>query len=257
VSSVVRGVLCVVVLMAMAPVLDQRAAAAIAVPDVTLRAPYFPQGGTGGDAPFNCGPAVVAAAVTYSGVAAPSVADVRATLGHRGATNIGEWAWLLDAYGVPYTVTWTREEFDDALRAGKAIVVAVWMADLSYGPDLNQPGASPAGQVGRYVRYGAGHALLVVGIADGGHNYLVHDPNVFDGGVYRYADGTPKGQYRRYSADELWGSVARYAGGRGLAVSPPAPPAPISIPHPFELPWHPLRAALGLHGYTATIRQLI
>jgi hypothetical protein len=239
------------------PLVERRAGAEIAMPNVTLRAPYFPQGGSGGDAPFNCGPAVVVAAVTYSGVAAPSVADVRATLGHRGATNIGEWAWLLRAYGGPYSVTWTRAEFDEALRAGKAIVVAVWMGDLSYGPELDQAGASAADQVGRYVRYGAGHALLVVGIADGGRNYLVHDPNVFDGGIYRYADGTPKGQYRRYNADELWGSIARYAGGQGLAVSPLPPAPPIAVPHPFRPDWHPGRAAVGLGSNTATIRQLI
>ena len=63
--------------------------------------------------------------------------------------------------------------------------------------------------------------MLIVGLSDDGYSYIVHDPNVFPGDATGfYSDGTPKGAYRRYSAWELWSTVANYANGMGLAVVP-------------------------------------
>lgn len=213
-----------------AALIDRPAGAQTAV-EVTNPAPYFAQGGTGRDAPSNCGPATVAAAVNYSGVAFPTVQDVRATLGMSGPTSLDQWAWLLDAYGAPWFPTWSQPEMDQALRTGHAIVIAAWMADLGAAPDFEEAYSPFWGQAGRYDAFSLGHGLLIVGIADGGANYLVHDPNVFfDSGTYYYGDGAPKGSFRRYSAIEIWNTVGSYAGGLGLAVAPKALPEPAPAP---------------------------
>jgi hypothetical protein len=199
--------------------------------DVIIPAPYFTQGGTGKYSAVNCGPATVAAAVNYSGVAYPTVADVRATLGGDGPTNIDQWAWLLSWYGATWYSTWSRWEIDEALRTGHVLVVAAWMADFSLAPDYEVAWSANWGQSGRYTAFAKGHALLVVGTAEDGQNYVVHDPNVFADGTYWYGDGSPKGAYRKYNADELWYTIARYANGQALAVAPPpvaiAPPKPV------------------------------
>lgn len=194
---------------------------------VIHQVPYFAQGGTGDSSSVNCGPAAVAAAVNFSGVAYPTVADVRATLGLSGATSIDQWAWLLDAYGAPWYPTWTREEFDLALQSGHAIVIAAWMSDLSVAPDFEQAWSPFWGQSGRYDGYSAGHALTVVGRSDDGLNYLIHDPNVFPyEGTSFYGDGAPKGAFRAYNANEVWYTIATYASGEGLAVAGPIQQAP-------------------------------
>lgn len=69
--------------------------------DIINDAPYFAQGGTGPDSINNCGPAMVAAAIAYSGVASPSVEDVRTMLGFYGPTSTDQWTWLLDRFNVP------------------------------------------------------------------------------------------------------------------------------------------------------------
>lgn len=192
-------------------------------PDLLLPAPYLHQGGTGPNEGVNCGPTTVAMAVNYSGVAFPTVMDVRATLGSNGPTDIDQWAWLLSAYGVPWYSTWSQWEMDAALKKGHALVVAAWMADLSAAADFETAYAQNWGWSGRYDRFGEGHAMLIAGTADAGANYLVHDPNVFLGeGTSFYGDGTPKGAYRRYASWEVWGTVARYASGQALAVIPPS-----------------------------------
>jgi hypothetical protein len=200
--------------------------------DVRLPAPYLPQGGTGSNEGVNCGPASAAMAVNYSGAAFPTVADVRARLGVNGPTDIDQWAWLLDVYGVPWYSTWSQWEMDTALRQGHALVVASWMADLSPADDFEKAYAENWGWSGRYDSFSGGHAMFVVGTADGGANYLVHDPNVFPGsGSYYYGDGSPKGAFRKYSSVELWNTVAAYASGLALAVVPPVSPT-ISAPKP-------------------------
>jgi len=193
--------------------------------DFAIPAPYYFQGNSGYNSATNCGMAVVAAALAYSQVAYPSVADVRYTVGHNGPTNIGEWAWLLDVYGAKYENIWSQEEINASLKAGKVIVVAVWMGSLSAAWDYEQAWSPNWGQAGRYNSYIAGHSLLIVGMADDGASYLVHDPYFFPGRpADYYDDGTPKGAYRKYNAAELWWTIATYANGRGLAVEPPPPP---------------------------------
>lgn len=197
--------------------------------DVTNPSPFFPQGGTGPDSSLNCGPATVAAAVNYSAVAAPTVQDVRATLGMSGPTSLDQWAWLLDAYSAPWFPTWSQPEMDQALRTGHAIVIAAWMADFAAAPDFEEAYSPFGGQAGRYSSYSKGHGMLIVGIADEGANYLIHDPNVFPGsGTYYYGDGATKGAFRRYNATEVWNTIGTYAEGLGLAVAPLqlAAPAP-------------------------------
>jgi len=196
--------------------------AATPQPNRLLPAPYLQQGGTGDNAGVNCGPATVAMAVNYSQVAFPTVADVRATLGSSGPTDIDQWAGLLSAYGVPWYSTWTQWDMDEALRQGHALVIAAWMGDLTPAADFETAYAQNWGWSGRYDGFDEGHAMLIIGSADGGTNYLVHDPNVFPGsGTSFYGDGTPKGAYRRYSWWELWGTVSRYANGQALAIVPP------------------------------------
>lgn len=142
-----------------------------------------------------------------------------------------QWAWLLDAYGVPWFPTQTQAAFDEAIRAGNVLLVAAWMGDFGAAPDFEQPYSASRSAAGRYSSYGLGHAMVVVGMADAGTNYLVHDPNVFPNvGTTFYGDGAPKGSYRRYPAAELWGTVQRYADGPAFAVAPvragaPAPPS--------------------------------
>jgi hypothetical protein len=189
---------------------------------VVNQVPFFAQGGTGDNSSVNCGPAAVAAAVNFSGVAYPTVGNVRATLGMNGPTSLDQWAWLLDAYGTPWYPTWTREEFDLALRSGHAVVIAAWMADLSVAPDFEQAWSPFWGQSGRYDGYAQGHALTVVGISEDNANYLIHDPNVFPyNGTSYYGDGAPKGAFRQYNANEVWYTIATYASGQGLAVAGP------------------------------------
>jgi hypothetical protein len=201
--------------------------------DITSPVPYFAQGGTGKDSGANCGPATVASAVNYSGVASPTVQDVRATLGMSGPTSLDQWAWLLDAYAAPWFPIWSQPEMDQALRTGHAIVIAAWMADLPAAPDYEEAYSPFWGQSGRYDAFSQGHALLVVGIADEGANYLIHDPNVFPGsGTYFYGDGAPKGVFRRYSAPAVWNTIGTYADGLGLAVAPQALLAPAPAPAP-------------------------
>lgn len=190
--------------------------------DVMLPVPFMPQGDTGSNAGVNCGPASAAMAVAYSGMAMPSVAEARDLLGVNGPTDIDQWGWLLNAYGASWYSTWSQGEMDLALRQGHAMIIAAWMADLSLGADYESAYTPNDGWAGRYNSFAGGHAMVVVGTADGGANYLVHDPNVFPGnGSYFYGDGAPKGAFRRYPAAELWNTVATYAGGLALAVMPP------------------------------------
>lgn len=190
--------------------------------DVTNAAPYFAQGQTGGDSINNCGPATVAAAIGYSGVASPSVEEVRNALGFYGPTSTDQWTGLLDLYNVPWKATWSKNEIDTALQSGHVVIIAAWMADLSFAPDFEQPWSPNRGQIGRYDGFSLGHSMLIVGSADEQTTYQLHDPNVFDSEVVDwYADGSPKGAYRRYSAAEIWNTVRDYAGGFGIAVSPP------------------------------------
>jgi hypothetical protein len=191
--------------------------------DVTNLAPYFRQGETGPDSINNCGPATVAAAINYSGVASPSVEEVRDSLGAWGPTSTDQWTWLLDKYNVPWRATWSRLDMDQAIRSGHVVIIAAWMADLSSGPDFEQAGSPNRGQIGRYDGFSLGHSMLIVGSVDNQQNYQVHDPNVFQSeAIDWYGDGSPKGRYRLYNADEIWTTVDAYAGGFGIAVSPPA-----------------------------------
>lgn len=188
---------------------------------VTIKAPYLYQGGTGRNAAVNCGPTAVAMAINYSAAAYPSVANVRATLGLDGPTDIDQWAWLLDVYRVPWYPTWSQEQIAASLRKGHPIVIATWMASLSAAGDFEVAWAQNAGWLGRYDGFAEGHAMMIVGVSDDGLSYLVHDPNVFPGDATGfYSDGTPKGSYRRYSAAEVWYTVATYANGMGLAIVP-------------------------------------
>jgi hypothetical protein len=197
-------------------------AARSVTPDIVIPAPYFAQGASTLGPTTNCGPAVVAAAVNYSGVAFPSVDDVRSTLGVNGPTIVEQWSWLLDVYGVPWYATWSRPALEDALRTGHVVVVATWMDDVSPAPDFEQAWSLNWGQPGRYCDYAAGHALLIVGTANSGADWVVHDPNVFPTDkTHWYGDGLPKGAFRRYAADEVWATVGSYGLGLGLAVAPP------------------------------------
>ena len=160
-------------------------------------------------------------AVNYSAVAAPSVASVRGTLASTGPTDIDQWAWLLDVYGVPWYPTWSQDDIAASLRKGHPVVIATWMAALSPAGDFEVPWVDPGPWLGRYSDFAEGHALLIVGHGDDGQTYLVHDPNVFPGDpAHFYSDGSPKGAYRRYTAAEVWSTVATYANGMGLAVVP-------------------------------------
>ena len=63
--------------------------------------------------------------------------------------------------------------------------------------------------------------MLITGTADDDGSLLIHDPNVWPGTpTDYYADGTPKGQYRRYSTAEVWYNIATYGEGFGIAVVP-------------------------------------
>ena len=149
------------------------------------------------------------------------MANVRATLGRNGPTDIDQWAWLLDVYAVPWYSTWSQDDIGAALRKGHPIVIATWMGALSAAGDYEVAWAQNSGWQGRYDSFSEGHAMLIVGVSDDGASYLVHDPNVFPGeGTGFYSDGSPKGMYRKYSAPEIWWNVATYASGLGLAIVP-------------------------------------
>jgi hypothetical protein len=189
--------------------------------EIVIKAPYLTQGGTGWNSGVNCGPTAVAMAVNYSGAYAPSVANVRATLGLDGPTDIDQWAWLLDVYQVPWYPTWSQEQVAAALRKGHPIVIATWMGSLSAAGDFEVAWAQNAGWQGRYDAFSEGHAMLIVGQTADESSYYIHDPNVFPGDATGYySDGTPKGQYRLYNAAEIWWNIATYANGLGLAVVP-------------------------------------
>ncbi|MDQ2682348.1 MAG: C39 family peptidase [Chloroflexota bacterium] len=188
---------------------------------VTVRAPYLTQGGTGSQSGVNCGPTAVAMAINYSGAAAPSVAAVRATLGIDGPTDIDQWAWLLDVYGVPWYPIWSQDQISDSLRKGHPIVIGAWMGSLTPAGDYEVAYAENAPWQGRFDSFSEGHAMLLTGISEDGLSYLAHDPNVFPGdGTGYYSDGTPKGMYRRYSAAEIWYTIANYENSMGLAIAP-------------------------------------
>jgi hypothetical protein len=188
---------------------------------VTIKAPYLTQGGTGSEQAVNCGPATVAMAVNYSGAAAPSVANVRATLGRSGPTDIDQWAWLLDVYGVPWYPVWSQEQIAGSLRKGHPIVIATWMGSFTTAGDFEVAYAQKADWQGRYDGFSEGHAMLLTGLSDDGYSYLAHDPNVFPGDATGYySDGTPKGLYRQYSAAEVWFTISQYASSMAIAVAP-------------------------------------
>lgn len=190
--------------------------------DLVNPVPYFAQGETGPDSINNCGPASVAAAIAYSGVASPSVQDVRDTLGFYGPTSTDQWTWLLDRYNVPWRATWTRSELETSIAKGEAVIIAAWMGDLSSASDFEQAWSPKEDQVGRYDGFSLGHSMLIAGVTADGGTYLVHDPNVFRSEeIGWYQDRSPKGSYRRYNADEIWRTVSAYAAGFAIAVPPP------------------------------------
>jgi len=195
-------------------------------PDVTNLAPFIAQGETGGDSINNCGPATVAAAISYSGVASPSVEELRNALGFYGPTSTDQWSNLLNLYNVPWRATWSKNEMDRAIETGHVVIIAAWMADLSSASDFEEAWSLDLRQVGRYDGFPYGHSMLIVGSNDDRRNYQVHDPNVFRNEKFDwYSNGSPKGAYRRYRADEIWHTVRTYADGFGIAVAPPAPAA--------------------------------
>ena len=188
---------------------------------VKIKVPYLTQGGTGSESAVNCGPTTVAMAINYSGAAAPSVSNVRATLGRSGPTDIDQWAWLLDVYAVPWYPVWSQEQIANSLRKGHPIVVGTWMGSFSRAGDFEVAFAENAEWQGRYDAFSEGHAFLLTGLSDDGLNYLVHDPNVFPGDATGYyADGTPKGMNRRYSVAETWYTIANLANSMAIAVAP-------------------------------------
>ena len=188
---------------------------------VTIKAPYFAQGGTGSESGVNCGPATVAMAVNYSGASAPSVGNVRATLGLTGPTDIDQWAWLLDVYAVPWYPVWSQEQIANSLRKGHPIVVGTWMGSFSRAGDFEVAFAENADWQGRYDAFSEGHGFLLTGISDDGLSYLVHDPNVFPGDATGYyADGTPKGKNRRYSVAETLYTLSNLGDSMAIAVAP-------------------------------------
>jgi hypothetical protein len=188
---------------------------------ITINCPYLCQGGTGANEAVNCGPTTVAMAVNYSGAAYPSVGNVRATLGMDGPTDLDQWSWLLDVYGVPWYPVWSSDDMFASLRKGHPIVIATWMGAISRAGDFEIAYAQKSAWQGRYDGFGEGHAMLITGAADSNSSFLVHDPNVFPGDATGYyGDGTPKGQYRRYSSAEIWYNVAGYGNGLGLAIVP-------------------------------------
>lgn len=214
-----RGLISMAAAGATSLVLSRSASASTS--GITIKAPYLCQGGSGDNAAFNCGPTVVAMAINYSGAAAPSVYDVRATLGIDGPTDIDQWAWLLDVYRVPWYPTWSQEQIAASLRKGHPIVIATWMGSISVAGDYMVAWAQNGEWQGRFDNYSLGHAMMIVGVSEDGYSYLVHDPNVFPGDATGYySDGAPKGAYRRYSAAEVWYTVANYANGMGLAIVP-------------------------------------
>ena len=101
-----------------------------ATTDISIKAPYFHQGSTGYESAVNCGPTAVCMAINYSGAAYPAVANVRATLGLSGPTDVDQWAWLLDVYGVPWYPTWSQEQVAASLRKGHPVVIGTWMGTL-------------------------------------------------------------------------------------------------------------------------------
>jgi hypothetical protein len=188
---------------------------------VTVKVPYLTQGNTGSESAVNCGPATVAMAINYSGAAAPSVANVRATLGRSGPTDIDQWAWLLDVYAVPWYPVWSQDQIANSLRKGHPIVVGTWMGSFSRAGDFEVAYAENAEWQGRYDGFAEGHAFLLTGLSDDGLSYLVHDPNVFPGDATGYyADGMPKGMNRRYSVAETWYTIANLANSMAIAVAP-------------------------------------
>ena len=192
-----------------------------ATTDITIKAPYFHQGSTGSESAVNCGPTAVCMAINYSGAAAPAVANVRATLGISGPTDVDQWGWLLDVYGVPWYPTWSQEQVAASLRKGHPVVIGTWMGTLSAAGDYEVAYAENAAWQGRYDSFAEGHAMVIVGLADDGLSYLIHDPNVFPGDATGYySDGTPKGQYRRYSVAEISYNVATQGDSMGLAIVP-------------------------------------
>ena len=217
--------------------------------DVTNVTRYVAQGETGGDSINNCGPATVAAAIAYSGVASPSVEDVRNALGFYGPTSTDQWANLLNLYNVPWRATWSKGEIDAAIQTGHVIIIAAWMEDLSSATDFEEAWSPDLGQAGRYDGFPYGHSMLIVGTSDEHQNYQVHDPNVFESEDFDwYSNGSPKGAYRRYNVDEIWNTVNTYAGGFGIAVSPPlsADGVTATAPDPIEAgPGEPLDGPAG------------
>lgn len=188
---------------------------------ITINCPYLCQGGTGANEGVNCGPTSVAMAVNYSGASHPSVANVRATLGIDGPTDVDQWAWLLDVYGVPWYSVWSLADFMASLRKGHPIVIGTWMGAISRAGDYEVAYAQKSAWQGRYDHFSEGHAMVITGTADGEASFLVHDPNVFPGDATGYYDdGTPKGQYRRYSTAEIWYNVATYGNSLGFAIVP-------------------------------------
>jgi hypothetical protein len=188
---------------------------------ITINCPYLCQGSTGADSAVNCGPSTVAMAINYSGAATPSVANVRYTLGRSGPTDIDQWAWLLDVYGVPWYNVWSADDIFASLRKGHPIVIGTWMGAISRAGDFEVAYAANSAWQGRYDGFGQGHGMLITGCADNNASFLIHDPNVFPGDpTGYYEDGTPKGQHRRYSAAEIWSNIARYGNGMGLAIVP-------------------------------------
>ena len=189
--------------------------------DIAIKAPYFHQGSTGAESAVNCGPTAVCMAINYSGAAAPSVGNVRATLGISGPTEVDQWGWLLDVYGVPWYPTWSQEQIGASLRKGHPVVIGTWMGALSAAGDYEVAYAENAAWQGRFDSFSEGHAMMIVGLADDGYSYLIHDPNVFPGDATGYySDGSAKGAYRRYSVAEITYNVAVYGDAMGLAIVP-------------------------------------
>jgi len=161
---------------------------------------------SGACASVNCGPTSVAMAIEFAKndlyVAISAVRDYIG--GECDGTNSTQLRAALSNWGVPYQNINGMSALREAVNTrGHIVLVPVVMGAISPGADYEVWNSNPSQNTGRYYSYSGGHWLVVKGFTADGAWVRVYDPNVWESGKYRYADGTLKGKNRLYAASEF------------------------------------------------------
>ncbi|MDP9382271.1 MAG: hypothetical protein M3Q29_19450 [Chloroflexota bacterium] len=168
-----------------------------------------------GNQTSNCGPATVAMGIQWKTRVRLNIRSIRNYIGHDGYTTADDLSESLAQWGVSSRRSiGSTADIPAALGRGSIVIVGVRMDAIKRGSDVDGASASPNLRLGRYVSTNVYHWIVVKGVAPGGRNFIVHDPNVWGApgsARYWYSDGSAKGRDRQYAIADVQAGMSLFS----------------------------------------------